>query len=92
MSPQPWWEVFVGKIEGIHIVTAANTILGLGQLDKGEDPEAYIDSVVASRGFVQSCVQGEEGSFNDPASPGRPGSYLWEQLADAIALLPGGSN
>ena len=87
MSPQPWWVVFVGKVGEIDVATAANAILGLSNLDKEHDCDAWADSIVASRGYVPSCIESEEVSFNDPASPGKPASYLWEQLADATSRM-----
>ena len=87
LSPRPWWEVFVGKVDEKDVVTAANAILGLSNLNEEYDFDAWADSMVASRGYVRSCIQGNEGSFNDPASPGKPASYLWEQMADATSRM-----
>jgi hypothetical protein len=90
MSPRPWWDVFLGnKLVETDVVTAANAILGLSNMDKESDLDAWDDAMAASRGYVQSCIKGSEGSFNDPASPGRSASYLWEQLSDAIARVSG---
>jgi len=75
----------VGKVGETDVVTAANAILGLSNLNKEYDFDAWADSVVASRGYVRSCIEGTVGSFNDPASPGKPASYLWEEMADATS-------
>lgn len=78
MSPQPWWEIFVGSGKTMELVTAANAILGLCNMTKTET--ALGDSLVASRGFVKSLITKDGGSFNDP------GSFLWEHQAEALEL------
>jgi len=89
MSPRPWWEAFVGNkdVGETDVVTAANTIVGLSNLDKVSDCDARMDFIIASRGYVQSCIVGSEGSFLDSASPGRPASFIWEHLADSVSRM-----
>lgn len=70
----------MGKSHTDAIATAANAILGLCSLDKGSDREALADSLLTSRGYVVSCVD-SGGSFNDP------GSFLWDQIEDAIGKV-----
>lgn len=79
MSPQPWWDKFVGKSFSEEITIAANAILGLCNLDKEIEAEALADSLLASGGYVCSLVKNGGGSFNDP------GSFLWDQIEDAIS-------
>ncbi len=82
LTPQPWWHILVGKTVDHEIFTAANAILGLCNLDMDTDmdnqQEAHVDFLISSKGFVASCVK-NGGSFNDP------GSFLWEQMHDAIS-------
>jgi hypothetical protein len=78
MSPQPWWEKFVGKTFSEEIATSANAILGLCCLDKEKEAESLTDSLIASTGYVCSLMK-NGGSFNDPSS------FLWDQLEDAIS-------
>jgi hypothetical protein len=80
MSPQPWWEKLVGKTFSEEIAIAANAILGLCSLDNEKEAESLADSLIASRGYVCSLMK-NEGSFNDP------GSFLWDQIEDAIAKV-----
>jgi hypothetical protein len=75
MSPQPWWEIFVGSGKTMALVTAANAILGLCNMTRTETASG--DSLVASRGFVKSLIK-DGGSFNDP------GSFLWEHQTEAL--------
>ena len=80
LSPQPWWEIFVGKTLSGDIATAANAILGLCRLDEENEAEALTDSLIATGGYVRSLVR-NGGSFNDP------GSFLCEQIEDAISKV-----
>lgn len=80
MSPVAWWEPFIGKDKGKDIVlSAANAILGLCNLDETADSEAFSDFFVASRGYIKSLVAREGGSFTDPDS------FLWMQMEDSIS-------
>lgn len=87
-----WWEVLVGQVAESDIATVGNAIIGLREMNRVDEPEGWADSMVALNGYVQSLVQGDSGSFTDPSSPGRPGSFLWEHVADTVsrARIKGG--
>ena len=72
MTPQPWWEVFVGPGRGDDLIAICNAILALNDGDVDGDWRTE-----AMRGFVPSLVKG--GSFNDP------GSFSWDALEDSVA-------
>ena len=86
MTPQPWWEILVGKKVSEEIVTAANAIRGFCTLSTTDishgdhsDGKVQVDASVASRGYVLSCRENGEISFTDPAG------FLWDQLEEAVS-------
>lgn len=60
-----------------QVVTAANFILGLANLD--QDEKSYEDMLLASTGFVKSLI--ENNSFNDPES------FLWDYQSEVVEKL-----
>ena len=85
MTPQPWWEILVGKNKSQEIATAANSIMGLCTNTNNEDPNdstVRTDALVAAKGYVVSCRKNGQTSFTDP------GGFLWDQLEEALSIDP----
>ena len=67
LTPQPWWELFVGPNRGDDLSAVCNTILAVGDM-------THVDVSRAKYAFVPSLL--EDMSFNDPES------YLWSVVKD----------